>query len=202
MVNDLMRKLRETEERLKEKDAAISRLQEQTVTMARQINLPADGGDDGVANDLGSLDLYGKVAPESNVPTVMAEVRDKSEAVSLEKLARAAREAKKARVKAPPSVAPAAHSAPSRTTTPAVEAGRLCPDCGQKLRKAKCESVLALVCLRCMGVFVDAKAVQHLARSQSWFALLDKYLRGAPTGHKPPGGQRPSRGSGLKASAR
>jgi hypothetical protein len=171
MVQDLLKKVRLAEDQLREKEAAITRLQEQTVNMARKLHAAGDlaGSSAQAATSdpvsLEALDFFSPVAgPRAAGP-------ERPKMASPEKLARAARAAKSVRRYSQP-----AAPAPPRPGAHPQAVGGLCPACGHKLQKAKCVNVRTLVCLACRSVHLDARAVRQLGRTQSWFRFVERFL--------------------------
>jgi Zn-finger nucleic acid-binding protein len=175
MVQDLLRKVRVAEDQIRERDSAISRLQEQTAAMARKLESAGDGGDGGRQSDPLALDALDFFSPGR--PTAAG--GGASQALpkgSLEKLPRAVRASRAARARG--QTVPGGQP---RGATPAAAPGGgwSCPTCEKKLRKAKCANVRTLICLGCQGVFVDGPAVRQLARTQSWFRSVERFLSAA-----------------------
>jgi Zn-finger nucleic acid-binding protein len=73
-----------------------------------------------------------------------------------------------------------------------------CPFCSSKLQKAKCLNVRTLVCLSCRGVYLDMKAVHQLAKTQTWFRFVERFLNSPRNA----AGARKSKGQGPKSAAR
>ncbi len=210
MVEDLLKKVREGEEKLKEKEAAVVSLQEQTVAMAQRLlesgrGAAAEGCEsDEAAQDrlsITALDFFGLSAPH----------RDNSGDTT-------------GPIPVPPHH-PAPVQRPSRSASVGAgsnashghKAGRssagvhVCPACAQKLRKAKCGKALALVCLNCHGLFLEIRALQELKDPAIWRRFVDQFLGTAVRADQPKssqtasGGRRSAPGSsrvGLKDSAR
>jgi hypothetical protein len=188
MVHDLLNKVREAEERLQEKEEAISLLQDQTVTMARKLLLSREGtskspseksepSSDSVG--LEALDFFTRAfhpdpsagGAGSGAPSSRAAGAGKvSEKVS-EKAPRPAREPKAGRARSP---AAGVHVGPE------IASGRACPACGKHLRKARCLNVQILVCLACRGLFLDSRAVRQLAPLLPWMHYVEQFLGSAP----------------------
>jgi len=172
MVKDLLEKLRETESHLRDKDETIQRLREQTVEFARRAHAPGvEGLEADPAVQLQKLDLFGPASSPVAEGSSCGTGHEPAAPVDPGKLARAAREAKSVRAHTQSLPAVPAAPAPAR---PGAE--RACPSCGMKLRKAKCANVLAYVCLSCSGVFLEARSVRQLARTQSWFRFVARFL--------------------------
>jgi hypothetical protein len=37
-------------------------------------------------------------------------------------------------------------------------------------------NVIAQVCLRCRGLFIDHRSIRHMARTQNWFRSVERFL--------------------------
>jgi TFIIB-like protein len=210
MVHDLLNKVREAEERLQEKEEAISLLQDQTVTMARKLLLSREGTSKSQAEKPGpssekvgleALDFFTRAfhpdpsfaggAGSGGTASRATSAEKASEKVSdkaAEKAARPTREPKAGRVRTP---AAGAH------VGPAIASGRACPACGKHLRKARCLNVQILVCLACRGLFLDPRAVRQLARLLPWMHYVEQFLGSAS--REAPAPPKPAKGAAQKA---
>ncbi len=208
MVEDLLKKVREGEEKLKEKESAVVSLQEQTVAMAKRLlesgqspTGEAGEGDEAAQDRLSvtALDFFGLAAPQ----------RDNS-GDTTEPIPVPTRRTGQGSARSANAGAEAAASQGHRAVR-ASPGGRACPGCAQKLRKAKCGKVFALVCLNCHGLFLELRALQELKNPELWQRFVDQFLGTAVRAdhQKPvrsaPGAQKSVPGSGrvgLKDSAR
>ncbi len=165
MVRDLMIKVRRAEAQLREKEEAISNLQEQTVTLARK--LYHQGKEPGKA-----FEDKGPSPVDSN--SISLEALDFFNKADSPLKSKSGRTSRRARVRQDPSGFQKAKSSSS------------CPNCGQDLQKARCLDVQTSICFSCAGIFLDSRAVRQLARFLPWMRYVQKFLHSASQKAKSP----------------
>jgi len=158
MVEELLRKVREAEEKLRAKESTVARLEEEARSVARKLKVleaPFQSDERDASVHLESL--LSEVFPSE--PTGVAKGAD------WEGFQKSGRDSR------------------AEPTGPEAAAGgqaQVCPVCLRKLEKAKCLEIMAAVCLHCRSIFLDYSSVRQLARTHHWFKSVEGFLNSAP----------------------